>query len=78
MKKQQHLAIYITGKTAADSWKSKGEKADFYFVKGVVEQMMSLLGIKISAYNIEPNDKLDNCITALVKNDASCHNWCSK
>ncbi|MES2848935.1 MAG: phenylalanine--tRNA ligase subunit beta, partial [Bacteroidota bacterium] len=67
---QQHLAIYITGKLSADSWKSKGEKADFYFAKGVVEQVMSILGIKISAYNTEPDNKLDNCITASVKNEA--------
>ena len=66
---QQHLAIYITGKTTVDSWKSKGEKSDFYFAKGVVEQIMNLLGIKLSAYNKEANEKLDNCITAAAANE---------
>ena len=66
---QQHLAIYITGKTTVDSWKSKGEKSDFYFAKGVVEQIMNLLGIKLSAYNKEANEKLDSCITAAAANE---------
>ncbi len=67
---QQHVAIYITGKASADSWKGKGEKTDFYFIKGVVEQIMQLLGINISVYNIETNDKLDNCVTVQAKNEA--------
>lgn len=66
---QQHLAIYITGKITPDSWKTKGDKSDFYFAKGVVEQVMSLLGVTLSAYNKETNEKLDNCITASVKNE---------
>ena len=54
----------------ADNWKSKAEKSDIYFAKGVVEQIMSLLGIKISAYNKEAHEKLDNCIAAVAKNEA--------
>jgi len=66
---QQHLTIYITGKVTADGWKSKGEKADIYYAKGVVEQMCSLLGIKLTAFNMAINDTLDNCIAAQVKNE---------
>jgi phenylalanyl-tRNA synthetase beta chain len=66
---QQHLAIFITGKTSADGWKSKGEKSDFYFTKGVVELVVSLLGIKLTAYNNAVNEKLDNCIAAVAKNE---------
>lgn len=66
---QQHLSIYITGKRTADSWKTKGDKTDFYFVKGTVEKIMALLGIKITAYNVEANDKLDDSITVVVKNE---------
>jgi len=67
---QQHLCLYITGKRTADSWKNKADKTDFYFVKGVIEKLMSLLGIKIGAYSIETNAKLDNCVTVAVKNEA--------
>ena len=66
---QQHLSLYISGKRIADGWKIKTDKTDFYFAKGLVEKILSILGIKISAYNIEANEKLDSCITALVKNE---------
>ncbi len=66
---RQHLSIYITGKKNADGWKRKGDKTDLYFAKGIFEKMMVLLGIKISAYVHDPNDKLDSCLAAKVKND---------
>lgn len=66
---QQQLAIYITGKLSTDSWKNKGDKSDFYYTKGIVELIASLLGIKITGYNIAINDKLDNCVEVMAKKD---------
>jgi len=65
---QNHLAVYITGKTSADSWKSKGDKADFYYTKGICEKIMELTGLQITEYLHEANDKLDNAVTVKVKN----------
>jgi len=67
---EEHLVLYITGNTFADSWKGKGGKSDFYFAKGIVEKIMQLLGIKISSYTREANEKIDSCIVAMVKNEA--------
>jgi phenylalanyl-tRNA synthetase beta chain len=66
---QQHISIYITGKKNADSWKGKGDRTDLYFAKGIAEKIMSLLGIKITAYIHEPNDKLESSLVAKAKND---------
>ena len=66
---QQHISIYITGKKNADGWKGKGEKADFYFAKGICEQISTLLGLKIDAYIVETNDKLDTCVKATINNE---------
>ena len=66
---KQHISIYITGKKNADGWKSKGEKADFYFAKAILEKITVLLGLNITKYSIEPNDKLDSCVTASIKNE---------
>jgi phenylalanyl-tRNA synthetase beta chain len=66
---QQHLCLYISGKRTADAWKAKAGKTDFYFVKGMVEKIMQLLGIKITAYNTEAHANLDHCLTAVVKNE---------
>ncbi len=66
---EQHLSLYLTGKRTADGWKSKAEKADFYFVKALIEKITSLLGIRISAYTADSNEKLENGVVAKVKND---------
>ena len=66
---QQHITIYITGKKNADGWKGKGDKADFYFAKAVCEKIAVLLGISITGYTIEADDKLDSCVKAKVKNE---------
>ncbi|UEG50368.1 phenylalanine--tRNA ligase subunit beta [Ferruginibacter lapsinanis] len=67
---QQHLSIYITGKKTADSWKGKGDKADIYFAKAVVEKTIQLLGLTISSYNnAESNTSLDSSLQVKVKNE---------
>ena len=66
----EHLVLYITGNVLADSWKGKGVKSDFYFAKGTVEKIMQLLGIKISSYTKETNEKIDSCMAAMMKNEA--------
>ena len=37
-----HLCLYITGDMAAESWKGKPIKADFYFIKGICEKIAQL------------------------------------
>ena len=66
---QQHISIYITGKKNADGWKNKGEKADFYFAKAILEKITILLGINITEYLVELNDKLDNYVNAKIKQE---------
>ncbi len=66
---QQHLALYITGKRWADSWKGASEKADFYFAKGIVERILRLLGIKMAGYQNLSHEKFDQFVQVLVKNE---------
>lgn len=66
---QQHLSLYITGKRSIDGWKAKGTKADFYFAKGIIERIAQLLGIKITAFNLVQDEKLDSAVSVLVKNE---------
>jgi len=42
----EHLCLYITGNTAAAGWKAKPAKADIYFLKGIIQSVLSLAGIK--------------------------------
>ena len=65
-----HLAIYITGKTIPAGWKNKGEKSDFYFLKAVLEKIMRILGLEINAYIQEEIVGLSMCLQARIKNES--------
>lgn len=67
---KDHLSLYITGKKNAGGWKVKGDKADFFFLKGIVEKIMELLGLTISSYIAETGDNLQDAVKVQVKNDA--------
>ena len=64
-----HLTIYITGNKTNDSWKAKGEKADFYFIKAVFEKIINVLGLKIESYTTSENPDLSNSLQATIKNE---------
>jgi phenylalanyl-tRNA synthetase beta chain len=40
-----HLSLYITGQASEGSWKSKAQPADLYYIKGVVNRLLQLLGV---------------------------------
>jgi phenylalanyl-tRNA synthetase beta chain len=42
-----HLCLYITGDVREASWKGKSVPADFYYLKGVAEAVLQLLGIQV-------------------------------
>lgn len=66
---QQHLSLYVTGNTTPANWKHKGEKADFYFIKGIVDKIGKLLGVTINVFVSASADKLSNAVVAKVKNE---------
>ena len=51
----RHLALYITGDVQQTSWYQKGQKADYYFVKGICEKILGSLNI-INAAFVETGD----------------------
>lgn len=64
-----HLTVYVTGNKTDDSWRLKGEKADFYFIKAVFEKIINVLGLKVDAYTQSENTDLSNAVTATIKNE---------
>jgi len=64
-----HLAIFITGNKMADGWKTKGEKADFYFLKAVVEKIIRVLGLQVDSYTPCGNTNLSNAVQAVIKKE---------
>ncbi|MEO7311046.1 MAG: phenylalanine--tRNA ligase subunit beta [Chitinophagaceae bacterium] len=58
----QHLSFYITGDMANAGWKSKAEKADLYYLKGVLQQVLRLTGI--TDFILEANTSATNLSSA--------------
>ncbi|HEY4063399.1 MAG TPA: phenylalanine--tRNA ligase subunit beta [Puia sp.] len=55
-----HLCLYITGQTRDDSWKGKGAPTDFYYVKGLCENIFRILGLEMPGQGqvrIAPQEK---------------------
>ena len=42
----EQLAIYISGKSFEDGWRSKGVEQDFFVAKGIAQSIFELLGLK--------------------------------
>ena len=42
----EQLAIYVSGKQQADSWRTKGTDQDYFVVKGIAKSLLDLLGIQ--------------------------------
>ena len=55
-----HLALYVSGdKTQAD-WKNKPSKSDFYYLKGAVENVLALTGLRGCSFEQAEKKDLDN------------------
>jgi phenylalanyl-tRNA synthetase beta chain len=65
---QQHLSIYVTGNTNENGWKMKAEKADYFYAKGLLDRVVSLLGLKISRFTPAELPKLSSAASAVVMN----------
>lgn len=65
---RNHLCLYVSGNRSNDAWKGKGAVADFYFLKGVVNAILQLLGIPLSDYIQIQTDYFDYGLK-LILND---------
>lgn len=41
----KHLTLFVTGNRAKDSWKVTSQSSDFFYMKGIVSNLLSRLGI---------------------------------
>lgn len=60
----EHLCLYITGKNQEDSWRGKGSDADFYVLKGVVANLLQLLGVKEASWQPIEHPKFESGLQA--------------
>ena len=50
----EHLCLYITGKNLEEGWRSKPAATDFYVLKGIVANVLQLLGITPDSFESLP------------------------
>jgi phenylalanyl-tRNA synthetase beta chain len=58
----EHLCILLSGEVKEASWKQKAVTADFYYLKGAVEAVLQMMGIKPDTIESLPVPKLNDHI----------------
>ena len=59
-----HLCLFLTGMARDGSWKSKGEKMNFYWLKGWVSAILTSMGISLKDKSAVNHPKLSYCLSA--------------
>jgi phenylalanyl-tRNA synthetase beta chain len=70
---RNHLCLYVTGKLHADSWKGKGEESDFYYLKGLCERVLAILGTGSPVWEEGSHPKLSPGLNIRLKKDTILH-----
>lgn len=65
---KMHLAFNVSGNVEEADWRSKAIKADFFYLKGAVENTFSLLGIQGTYYEAAQRDGFNNYTEVRIKN----------
>ncbi|MGL6267741.1 MAG: phenylalanine--tRNA ligase subunit beta, partial [Chitinophagaceae bacterium] len=56
---EDHLALFITGKKTAESWKQKQEPTDLFYVKGIIRVLFAQLGLEEPEYKPGTNQHME-------------------
>jgi phenylalanyl-tRNA synthetase beta chain len=67
-----HLCLYVTGNVGEDSWKRKANTADLYYMKGVINNLFKLLGLKSTSWDTVANPKLEVALEVRCGEDPIC------
>ena len=52
-KEEKHLALFLTGKTATESWNTSDKKIDFYDLKVCIDNILLKIGLDVSQITME-------------------------
>ncbi|HUQ66173.1 MAG TPA: phenylalanine--tRNA ligase subunit beta [Flavitalea sp.] len=60
---REHLCLFVSGNITEASWKHKAVPADIYYLKGIIEAVLSLCGIFDLKWQISSGSKLSESLT---------------
>jgi phenylalanyl-tRNA synthetase beta chain len=66
---QNHLCVYVSGAKKDQTWANKSEKIDIYYAKGIVENILLLLGLNNVDYLLENAEKLGQGLFIKINNE---------
>lgn len=61
-REHKHLGLYVSGNKPGAGWKERPVKADFYFLKGICENIFNLCGLNNVKYEPGKDDSLEACL----------------
>jgi phenylalanyl-tRNA synthetase beta chain len=61
-----HLCLYLTGPVREDSWKGEGTPVDFYYLKGLCERLLPILGLTAPDWSPLRHPKLSSGLAMMV------------
>jgi phenylalanyl-tRNA synthetase beta chain len=64
-----HLSLFITGNKNEGGWNDKAQKADFYFIKGLLEKITALTGLAVQEFTATASEKLESAVELKVRNE---------
>jgi phenylalanyl-tRNA synthetase beta chain len=62
----EHLCLYLTGNTHEDGWRNKGQKADFYLLKGITAGILQLLNAPVKEFESLHHEKFEAGLTGSI------------
>jgi phenylalanyl-tRNA synthetase beta chain len=57
---QEHLALFLTGRTREENWHGSKEQADIYYLKGVVQAVLTQLGLSQVRFEESLHPRMDH------------------
>jgi phenylalanyl-tRNA synthetase beta chain len=63
-----HLCLYLTGELTEDTWKGKGRAVDIFYLKGLCERLIEVLGLQFPGWTPTDisHDKLTTMLAAIL------------
>ncbi|MES1219931.1 MAG: phenylalanine--tRNA ligase subunit beta, partial [Bacteroidota bacterium] len=63
---QEYVCLYLTGNSVEDGWRNKGQKADFYQLKGITAKLLQLLNITLKEFEPLQHEKFEGGLQASI------------
>jgi phenylalanyl-tRNA synthetase beta chain len=68
-REQNHFCLYITGQLTENNWKSKATPSDIFYLKGVAEAVLRLVGLSNTAFETSHNTQLKPSLSAFINGE---------